>query len=160
MEYVDKESIRNIMIKQGLDVSTMKNIRQALEKQNNLEKDELKPMKEDIKKLVNDIMEEYTVEKNSEKLFTCKTKSGAECPKNIKNIQSKNGDISKSDFLNSRKDIKIDIDGNILSGMPREFSSGNLGWYLTGKIELNVNDKTIWSQVGLNITIPGSQNWK
>lgn len=159
MEYVDKAAIRDIIKRQGLDSSTMKNIRQSLEKQNNLQEDELKPVKEQIKQLVDEVINEDKIEEKTEKLFACKTQSGMECPKNIKNIQSKYN-ITKSCFLDSKKDIKIDIDGNILSGMPREFSSGNLGWYLTGKIELNINGEKIWSQVGLNITIPGSQSWK
>jgi hypothetical protein len=50
---------------------------------------------------------------------------------------------------------QIDVDGNKLTGDPRSFSSGNLGWYLTGKVEVDVGGETIWAQVGMNVTIPG-----
>jgi len=51
------------------------------------------------------------------------------------------------------------ICGNKLTADPREFSSGGKGWYTGGKIEMTVNGKKVWAQVGINISIPGSQNW-
>lgn len=68
--------------------------------------------------------------------------------------------ISGAKFLSGAPEIKIDIQGNILSGKPREFSSGARGWYLGGKIPLKVDGMTIWAQAGINIVIPGSSEWK
>lgn len=68
--------------------------------------------------------------------------------------------ISAKKFLESGKRLEIDVDGNTLTGDPRAFSSNNLGWYLTGKVEIDVAGETIWAQVGMNVTIPGSQSWK
>ena len=79
----------------------------------------------------------------------CKTKSGAEPPKNLKREQNEN-DL---EFLQLAQTLEVDICGNKLTGEPRNLSSDNKGWYLTGKIEVPVGDGTVWAQVGLNITI-------
>ena len=92
------------------------------------------------------------------KSFTCQTRSGEECPKKIKEMQSKLMTANK--FLQSGKTLQIDVDGNTLTGDPRSFQSGNLGWYLTGKVEIEVGGQTVWAQVGMNVTIPGSSTWK
>ena len=63
-------------------------------------------------------------------------------------------------FLGSGKAIEINVDGNILRGEPRSFSSGNMGWYLGGKIEIEGAGQTVWAQLGCNIVIPGSNAWK
>ena len=68
--------------------------------------------------------------------------------------------ITGKKFLESGKAIQIDVDGNTLRGEPRSFSSGSMGWYLGGKIEIDVGGQTVWAQLGCNITIPGSQSWK
>ena len=33
-------------------------------------------------------------------------------------------------------------------------------WYMNGKVEIQVGNQTVWAQVGMNITIPGSAAWK
>ena len=55
--------------------------------------------------------------------------------------------MSAKKFLESGKAIEIDVDGNMLRGEPRSFSSGAMGWYLGGKIEIDVNGQTVWAQV-------------
>jgi hypothetical protein len=32
-------------------------------------------------------------------------------------------------------------------------------WYAGGKIEVQVGKKTLWAQVGMNITIVGAKEW-
>ena len=32
--------------------------------------------------------------------------------------------------------------------------------YLNGKVPIDINGTTVWAQVGMNVTIPGSQSWK
>ena len=83
-----------------------------------------------------------------------------EVPKNLKAMQEKIKGMSASKFLASGKALEIELDGNILRGEPRSFSSNNLGWYLNGKIPIDVGGTTVWAQVGMNVTIPGSQSWK
>lgn len=104
--------------------------------------------------------EEYApVEPKPEKNHSLITVNGEEAPKDLKSKQTKLK-ISGAKFLSRAPEIKIDIQGNILSGKPREFSSGARGWYLGGKIPLKVDGMTIWAQAGINIVIPGSNEWK
>ena len=63
-------------------------------------------------------------------------------------------------FLESGKAVEFDVDGNTLTGLPRTFASGAMGWYLGGKVEMDVAGQTVWAQVGCNIVIPGSNAWK
>ena len=91
---------------------------------------------------------------------TCVVRGGEEAPKNLKAMQEKVKGMTESKFLSSGKALEIDVDGNILRGEPRSFSSGNLGWYLNGKVPIDVGGVTVWAQVGMNVTIPGSQSWK
>jgi len=89
----------------------------------------------------------------------CVTRSGEEAPKNIKKMQEAMK-MSIKKFLESDKSLAIDVDGNKLTGQPRTFASGACGWYLGGKVEIDVGDKTMWAQVGMNVVIPGSKEWK
>ncbi len=39
----------------------------------------------------------------------------------------------------------------------KKFSTGSLGWYLTGKTSLKVGEKSVSVQIGMNLTIVGSK---
>ena len=52
------------------------------------------------------------------------------------------------------------VGAHVAQGEPRSFSSGAMGWYLGGKVEMKIGDHDIWAQVGLNCVIPGSNAWK
>eukprot|EP00041_Stephanoeca_diplocostata_P019469 m.420196 g.420196 ORF g.420196 m.420196 type:complete len:197 (+) comp21314_c0_seq2:217-807(+) len=85
------------------------------------------------------------------------TKSGAEAPKNAAKDQ---GDaMTGADFLANANDLEVKLFGNTVKGEPREFTSGKYGWYAGGKIEVEVNGKTIWGQLGINLVMIGSQTW-
>mmetsp|Transcript_26506 Transcript_26506/g.49545 ORF Transcript_26506/g.49545 Transcript_26506/m.49545 type:complete len:201 (-) Transcript_26506:249-851(-) len=97
-------------------------------------------------------------EKKKEPTHSCITRTGAVVPKKLKDRQSDL--MSSSEFMNGAEPLEIEIWGNKLKGLPRSFTSGNLGWYLCGKIEVPINGHTVWAQAGLNITIPGSKEWE
>ena len=77
----------------------------------------------------------------------CTTRSGEEAPKNVKKMQE-TMKMSVKKFLESDKSLEIDVDGNKLSGQARTFSSGACGWYLGGKVEIDVGGQSVWAQVG------------
>jgi len=57
--------------------------------------------------------------------------------------------------------LAVEIFGNKLTGEPRSFTSGNRGWYTGGKIEIPFgDDKVLWGQVGINLSIFGSKEWE
>jgi len=68
--------------------------------------------------------------------------------------------MTSAKFLSKAPTLKVEIDGNVLTGAPRTFSSGGKGWYLGGKIEISLGGgQKVWAQAGLNVTIPGSAEW-
>jgi hypothetical protein len=44
-----------------------------------------------------------------------------------------------------------------LTGEVKEFSTGSLGWYANGKVDLHVGETAVKVQVGGNLTIVGSK---
>ena len=54
-------------------------------------------------------------------------------------------EIQRQKFLESGKAIAIDVDES-LRGEPRSFSSGSMGWYLGGKVEIEVAGQAIGSR--------------
>jgi hypothetical protein len=45
-----------------------------------------------------------------------------------------------------------------LTGEVKEFSTGSLGWYANGKVDLHVGDIAVKVQCGGNLTIVGSKD--
>jgi len=39
----------------------------------------------------------------------------------------------------------------------KEFATGSLGWYLNGKANISVGEKSVSVQIGMNLTIVGSK---
>lgn len=89
--------------------------------------------------------------------MTVKTVSGSEAPKGVKAAQQKA--IKGSKFLSTAPNLTLNVFGNELEGEAREFKSGKYGWYVGGKIEVNVNGKVLWGQVGCNLVMIGSEGW-
>jgi hypothetical protein len=65
--------------------------------------------------------------------------------------------ITREDFQKQAQPIKIVINGVEMQAMVKEFSTGSFGWYLTGKLNIEVAGKHIPVQVGLNATVIGSK---
>jgi hypothetical protein len=65
--------------------------------------------------------------------------------------------ITRQQFHDGAKPVTVTIDGQTLTAPKKEFSTGSLGWYVNGKITLDVNGVAVPVQVGLNLTIVGSK---
>jgi len=90
--------------------------------------------------------------------LTVITKSGAEAPKQLGKLQE--GSMTGEEFMAAADEMSLEVFGNKLTGEPRTFSSGAYGWYLGGKIEVEVPGQgTVWAQLGINCSIVGSKNW-
>eukprot|EP00325_Prymnesiales_sp_UTEX-LB-985_P033238 CAMPEP_0174714670 /NCGR_PEP_ID=MMETSP1094-20130205/18654_1 /TAXON_ID=156173 /ORGANISM="Chrysochromulina brevifilum, Strain UTEX LB 985" /LENGTH=187 /DNA_ID=CAMNT_0015914071 /DNA_START=82 /DNA_END=642 /DNA_ORIENTATION=+ len=183
-----QDMVAEIIDEEGADNLTAKTVRQKLEAKLGLESGALKSKKDDIAKMIDDVLnarddneedeeeeeeeeeappakkakkgkEPAAKEENPNKgKMTCTTRSGEEAPKNIKKVQE-TMKMSKSKFLNNASALEVDVDGNTLRGEPRSFSSGAMGWYLGGKVEMSIGGQTVWAQVGMNVVIPGSNAW-
>jgi len=65
--------------------------------------------------------------------------------------------VSRDDFRNKTEAVTVVINGVEMEAMPKEFSTGSFGWYLTGKTYLPVGEKKVNVQIGLNLTVIGSK---
>lgn len=102
------------------------------------------------------------LEEKTEKAFSCVTASGRPPPRDAGKIQANKMTTSK--FLKNAPRLDIEVCGNTLTGEARSFKEdpkgkSNKGWYLGGKIEIPVGNKTLWASIGCNITIIGSKQW-
>ena len=66
--------------------------------------------------------------------------------------------INRADFLTKAQALTIDIGGVPLAAQPREFSTGSFGWYVNGKATVQVGDKSVPVQVGMNLIVVGSKD--
>ena len=65
--------------------------------------------------------------------------------------------ITRDQFREHAEAIEVLINGIPMAAEVKEFSTGSLGWYLTGKTMLPVGEKKVSVQIGLNLTIVGSK---
>jgi hypothetical protein len=66
--------------------------------------------------------------------------------------------ISRDEFRDKAKPVKVVIAGREFEAEVKEFSTGSLGWFLSGKIMVEVGGVRVPVQVGLNLTIIGSKD--
>lgn len=65
--------------------------------------------------------------------------------------------VTREEFLAGAGPVEVTINGQHFVAEAKEFSTGSLGWYLTGKLSTKVGDKTCMVQMGLNLTVVGSK---
>jgi beta-glucosidase-like glycosyl hydrolase len=65
--------------------------------------------------------------------------------------------VTRSEFTEHATPVRVNIAGYDLIGEPKEFSTGSIGWYVGGKVLIDVGGKPVTVQVGLNLTIVGSK---
>lgn len=66
--------------------------------------------------------------------------------------------LTKVEFMGNAKGMPVQVGGQTIYAMPKEFSTGSFGWFLTGKIALEVNGKTVMVQCGMNLAVIGSKD--
>jgi hypothetical protein len=65
--------------------------------------------------------------------------------------------ITREQFRAHAKPVEIIINGQSMKVPVKFFQTGSLGWYLNGKIDLDVGGTSVSVQIGLNMTIIGSK---
>lgn len=65
--------------------------------------------------------------------------------------------ITRSEFHSHAKAVSVKINEIPLQAEVKEFSTGSLGWYLNGKMTIDVGGKVVTVQIGMNMTIVGSK---
>lgn len=66
--------------------------------------------------------------------------------------------ITRAEFAQLAQPVEVVIAGQTLQALPKEFSTGSLGWNLNEKITVQLGDRRVQVQVGLNLTIVGSKD--
>ena len=66
--------------------------------------------------------------------------------------------ISREAFLGKAPKIKIQIGDHKFDAIPRQFGTNSLGWYVNGKINIEIDGIDVPVQVGLNLTLVGSKD--
>jgi hypothetical protein len=65
--------------------------------------------------------------------------------------------ITRDQFRAHAKPVEIIINGQTMKVPVKFFQTGSLGWYLNGKMDLDIGGTSVSVQIGLNMTIIGSK---
>ena len=65
--------------------------------------------------------------------------------------------ITRKQFEELARPIKVVINGEDMEAKNRQFSTGSMGWNISSKMKIKIGDKDVTVQVGLNLTIVGSK---
>lgn len=65
--------------------------------------------------------------------------------------------ISRQQFRDAAKPVTVVVNNVPMVAEPKEFSTGSLGWYLTGKTMVEIDGVPVSVQIGMNLTIVGSK---
>ena len=65
--------------------------------------------------------------------------------------------VTREEFRAGAKPVQVTVNGVPLMAEVKEFSTGSFGWYLTGKVTVNVGEKPVSVQIGMNLTVVGSK---
>jgi hypothetical protein len=65
--------------------------------------------------------------------------------------------VTRSDFLAKAKPVTVTVNNIPLQAQVKEFSTGSLGWYLNGKVTVDVGGTPVSVQIGMNLTVVGSK---
>ncbi len=68
--------------------------------------------------------------------------------------------MTKPLFLTTAKPLAVLIDGQPLTASPKKFSTGSVGFFLNGKIDVKLADgTTVKLQVSSSMAAIGSKEW-
>jgi hypothetical protein len=65
--------------------------------------------------------------------------------------------VTRAEFHRDAQPVEVIVNGIPMTAEVKEFSTGSLGWYLNGKANVKVGDKSVSVQIGMNLTIVGSK---
>lgn len=65
--------------------------------------------------------------------------------------------ISRAAFQANAKPMAVTIGDKQYQAIPKEFSTGSLGWNINDKLTVDIGGTLVTVQVGMNLTIVGSK---
>jgi hypothetical protein len=66
--------------------------------------------------------------------------------------------ISRAQFRGKAKPIAVAINGKEYNAVPKEFSTGSLGWNINDKVQIDIDGVLVTVQIGMNLTVVGSKD--
>lgn len=66
-------------------------------------------------------------------------------------------EVSKEQFEEKAKSLKVTVGGQDMVANKKVFSSGSYGWFAGGKIVVEIDGVPVTVQCGINLTIVGSK---
>ncbi len=66
--------------------------------------------------------------------------------------------ITRAQFRQSAKPLTIRIGDREYTAVPKEFSTGSLGWNVNDKVTLEIGGTPVTVQIGMNLTVVGSKD--
>ena len=66
--------------------------------------------------------------------------------------------ITREQFTEAAKPLKVEINGQSYLAEVKEFSTGSFGWNLNTKVIVDVGGQPVNVQVGMNLTVVGSKD--
>jgi hypothetical protein len=66
--------------------------------------------------------------------------------------------ITRAQFRQNAKPLTIKIGEREFTAVPKEFSTGSLGWNVNDKVTVDIGGTPVTVQIGMNLTIVGSKD--
>jgi hypothetical protein len=66
--------------------------------------------------------------------------------------------ISRAEFAANAKPVTVQIGDKTYTAVPKEFSTGSLGWNINDKVTIDIGGKPVTVQIGMNLTVVGSKD--
>jgi hypothetical protein len=68
--------------------------------------------------------------------------------------------VSLEEFMDGAKPLPVTVNGVPFAATPKHFSTGSYGWYLNGKVTVEIGGVPVMVQLGLNLTVVNSKKKK
>ena len=66
--------------------------------------------------------------------------------------------VTRQQFTANAKPLTVAINNQPLSSSPKQFSTGSMGWFANGKVQVVIDGVPVMCQVSTNITVIGSKD--
>lgn len=66
--------------------------------------------------------------------------------------------LTRKQFLEQAQPIEVSLAGTPVLAEVKEFSTGSVGWYYSGKTAIRVSERPVNVQVSVTVTVIGSKN--
>merc|ERR1711879_290230 len=84
--------------------------------------------------------------------------SAPKAPREIGGTKLRQKDaMSRKDFMKAAKAQTIEIGGKTVKLLPKEYSTGSVGFYSNQKVSISVNGVDLQLQANLSLTVVGSK---